>query len=151
MTRILEALATTPSMPMATWADPLPITSSPMFTSNDYRRFLEDVIRDIANQGECVIVGHAAQVILAGRSDTLRVLVTGSPQVRARRIMAGMEVDEKTALKTIERTDNERLDYYHRFYNAGWLTPCTYDLCINTDHLNPKQAAELAVAAATTR
>ncbi|MGI8926838.1 MAG: AAA family ATPase [Tepidiformaceae bacterium] len=151
MTRILEALARNPSMPVAAWADPVPITASPLFTSTDYRKFVESVIRDLAEQGSCVIVGHAAQVILGERLDTLSVLVTGSAAFRARRIMAGMGVDEKAALKTVEKTDHERLDYFRRFYDTGWLTACTYDLCINTDHLNPGQAAQLVEAAAALR
>lgn len=145
LTRILESLARNPSMPVAAWADPIPLSTTPLYTSADYRRFVEDVVRDLAEQGECIIVGHAAQVILRGRLDTVRLLVTGSPDFRARRIMAGMNVDEQTALKTVERTEGERLDWYKRFYETGWLTPWTYDLCINTDHLNPEQAAEVVL------
>ncbi|MCC7366361.1 MAG: cytidylate kinase-like family protein [Dehalococcoidia bacterium] len=151
MTRILESLARNPSMPVAAWADPIPLTTSPLFTSADYRRFVEDVIKDVADRGECIIVGHAAQVILKARFDTLRVLVTGSPQFRARRIMGGMGVDEKTALKTVERTDHERLDYFRRFYDTGWLSPWVYDLCINTDHVNSEQAAEVIAHSASLR
>ncbi|MGH2634140.1 MAG: AAA family ATPase [Tepidiformaceae bacterium] len=151
MTRILESLAKSPSLPMAGWADPVPLTASPLFTSTDYRKFVEQVVLDLAEQGHCVIIGHAAQVILRGRLDTVRVLVTGSRDFRVRRIMAGMGVDEKAALKTVDRTDSERLDYYQRFYDTGWLTPCTYDLCLNTDHLNPEQAGELVTAAAALR
>ncbi len=151
MTRILEALAKNPTMPVAAWADPMPLTTSPLFTSTDYRTFVEDVIRDVAQQGQCVIVGHAAQVILRDRFDTMRALVTGSTQHRARRIMSGMGVDEKTALKTIERTDNERVDYFRRFYETGWLTPSTYDICISTDRFNPAQVADVVVAAARLR
>jgi len=151
MTRILEALASSPSMPIAAWADPVPLTASPLFTSADYRKFVEQVVLDLANQGNCVIIGHASQVILRERLDTVRILVTGSRGFRVRRIMAGMGVDEKAALKTVERTDNERLEYYRRFYDAGWLTPCSYDLCINTDHLNPEQAADLITDACALR
>jgi hypothetical protein len=151
MTRILEALARNPTMPAAAWADPVPLTTSPLFTSTDYRRFIEDVIRDIADHGDCVIVGHGGQVILRDRLDCLRVLITGSPAQRARRIMAAMEVDEKTALKTVERTDSERLDYFNRFYETGWLDPWTYDLCVSTDHINPQQAAGIVISAAQSR
>jgi cytidylate kinase len=105
----------------------------------------------VAEQGECVIVGHAAQVILRGRLDTVRVLVTGSKEFRVRRIMAGMGVDEKGAIKTVERTDNERNDFFRRFYDTGWLLPCTYDLCVNTDHINPRQAADVLASAAASR
>ncbi len=151
LTRVLEALARTPSMPVAAWADPLPLTTSPLFTSTDYRRFVEDVMRDVADQGRCVIVGHASGVILKDRIDTVRVLITGSPQQRARRIMTGMGVDERTALRTVERTDAERVDFFRRFYDSGFLTPCAYDLSINTDHINAVQAARLVVQAAELR
>lgn len=151
MTRILEALARNPTLPVAAWADPVPLSASPLYTSGDYRKFVEQVIRDLADQGDCVMVGHAAQVILRGRLDTVRVLVTGSTDFRARRITAGMGVDEKAALKTVERTDSERLDYFRRFYDTGWLAPCTYDLCVNTDHLNPQQAAGLVVSLCSLR
>ena len=151
MTRLLEALARNPSMPAAGWADPVPIAASPMYTSTDYRRFVEQAIREMADQGEAIIVGHAAQVILRDRFDTVHVLVTGSNAQRARRIKAGMGVDEKEALKIIEKTDHERLDYFRRFYETGWLTPCTYDLCISTDHLNSEQAAELVLRVAELR
>lgn len=151
MTRLLEALARNPSMPVAAWADPVPLSTNPLYTSIDYRRFVEQVIRETAAQGECVIVGHAAQVILRERLDTVRVLVTGSHGYRARRIVAGMGVDDKEASKIIERTDNERIDYFKRFYETGWLKPSTYDLCVNTDHMNPSQAAELIASAATMR
>lgn len=151
MTRVLEALARSPSMPVAAWADPVPLSASPLITSVDYRKFAEQVIRDLGDQGNCVLMGHAAQVILRGRLDTVRVLVTGSHEFRARRIMAGMGVDEKVALKTVERTDSERNDYFRRFYDTGWLLPCTYDLCVNTDHLNPDQAAQLITALCSLR
>jgi cytidylate kinase len=151
LTRFLEALARTPSAPAAAWADPMPLATSPLFTSTDYRQFIEQAIRDLAQEGNCVIVGHAAQVILRKRPDTLKVLVTGSPEVRARRIMAGMGVDEKEALRTVERTDRERLDYFERFYNTGWLDPWTYDLTVSTDQFTPSQAADVICAAARAR
>lgn len=151
MTRLLEALARNPSMPVAAWADPVPLAASPLYTSTDYRHFVEEVIRETADEGECIIVGHAAQVILRDRLDTVRVFVTGSEPHRVRRIKAGMGVDEKEAQKILERTDRERVDFFRRFYEIGWLSPSTYDLCVNTDHLNPEQAAELVAKVAELR
>jgi cytidylate kinase len=148
MTRLLESLARTPSLPVAAWADPIPLSSSPMLTSADYRRFVENVIKDLAGSGDCVIVGHSAQITLKERPDTLRVLVTGSRKYRARRIMAGMGVEEKAALQTADRTDAEREDFFHRFYDAGWLTPWTYDLCINSDQLKLEACVDLITSAA---
>ena len=151
ITRILESLARNPSMPAAAWSDPLPLATSPLTTSTDYRHLVEDVVKDMAEQGECVFLGHASGQILRDRFDTLRVFVCGTAPARARRIMAGMSVDEEMAMKTIKRSDAERDEYFRRFYEAGFSTPWAYDLCINTDHLNPEQAASLVADAASMR
>ncbi len=143
LTRILEALARNPSMPVAAWADPVPLATNPLLTSTEYRRFIEDVIRDLAEQGGAVLMGHGAPMVLQGRSDTLKVLTTGSTEQRAQRIASGMNVDVQTARKTVERTDAERVDYFRRFYNRSWLAAENYDLCLNTDRLTPEEAATL--------
>ena len=148
LTRILEALARNPSMPVAAWADPVPLATSPLLTSTEYRRFIEDVIRDLAEQGEAVLIGHGAPMVLQGRSDTLKVLTSGSVEQRAERIAAGMNVDVGTAQKTVVKTDAERQDYFNRFYNRSWLAVENYDLCLNTDRLTPDQAATLIAQAA---
>ena len=151
LTRILETLARNPSMPEAVWANPTPLAESPLYTSADYRKFIQDVITDIANTGNCVIVGHGGQAVLRGRPDVLRTLITGSPDTRARRLAKGMGIDEKEALKTIQRSDHDRVIYMDRFHNIGWLSPDSYDICVNTDHFNVEQAAEIVVDAAKLR
>ncbi len=151
MTRILEGLARNPGTVAAGWSEPVPVAMNPVFTSADYRAFLERVIRELADRGGSVIVGHASHVILRDRLDTLKVLITGSPDFRGRRIMAAMAVDEKAAMKIIERTDHERIEYFNRAYNVGWLVPSAHDICLNTDHINPQQAAELIVEIARLR
>jgi cytidylate kinase len=151
LTRILETLARNPSMPEAVWANPTPLAESPLYTSTDYRRFIERVIVDIADQGRAIIVGHAGQAVLKGRPDVLRTLISGSVSMRARRIMSAMGIDEKEARKTAQRTDQERIIYLDRFYETSWLGPESYDLCVNTDHLNIEQAADIIEHAARLR
>jgi len=143
LTRILEALARNPSMPVAAWADPVPLASNPLLTSTEYRRFIEDVIRDLADQGEAVLMGHGAPMVLHDRNDTLKVLTTGSLDQRAKRIADGMNADIDVGRRTVEKTDAERQDYFRRFYNRAWLAAENYDLCLNTDRLTADQASSL--------
>jgi cytidylate kinase len=149
MTRLLEALARNPGMPVTAWAEPVPLT--PMATSADYRTFIEAVIKDLADQGNCVIIGHAAHLALRTRFDTLRCFITSSMPFRVRRIVASMGLDQKAALRMAEKTDAERIDYFRRFHDSGWLTPWSYDLCLNTDHLSPHQAADVILKVAEMR
>lgn len=151
LTRFLEALARNPGIPAAAWADPIPLTTTPLYTSEDYRGLIEHVIRDLGTQGNCLIIGHAAQVILKDRADVLRVLITGSMGPRGRRIMQGMGIDEKAAQKTVEKSDAERIDFFRRFYDIRWTDASNYDISISTDHLTATAAASLVVAAARAR
>jgi hypothetical protein len=113
--------------------------------SEHYRSLIRETIEEAAAQGEVVIVAHAASHALAGREGILRVLVTASPDVRARRL--GLEEDE--AAKALRRSDAARADYLRRFYDVEDELPTHYDLVVNTDVLPPEQAASIVAAAAT--
>jgi cytidylate kinase len=148
LTRMMEALARSSAPAAGTgWTEPVNIAGTPLLTSADYRKLVEDVVRDFASQGDVLFLGHGAQFMLHDRTDTFKVLICGSEGPRARRVMTGMNVDEATAKKTVHRTDQERLDFFKTYYRADWLSASAYDLSLNTDRLTPKQAAELVVAA----
>lgn len=141
--RALEHLARRPPEYAEGWAPPVVLRSMPYYTSADYRRFIEEVILDIAREGDAVVIGHGAQLLLADRDDSLRVLITGSLSRRAERLAAeqGSTIEKAKALA--QESDRERVDYFHEFYQSGWLDPQSYDLCINSDHLDAEAAAEL--------
>lgn len=151
-TRILEALARNPAGPASgQWIEPIDMSGTPLLTSADYRDLVAQVVADYARQGDVVFLGHGAQFMLANYPDVVRVLITGSPEARRRRVMTGMACSEEQATEVIQRTDNERSDYFKNFFGADWLVPSTYDLTVNTDHINPAQASQLIVAAARIR
>ena len=112
------------------------------------RELIRQVIVDTAEEGEVVIVSHAASIPLAGRPDVLRVLVTASPEIRARRL-AGLDlVGSDEARRRIASSDAARADYLRRFYGVDEETPTLYDVVVSTDVLRPEQAAAVVVAAA---
>lgn len=150
--RIIEALARNPGTPATgVWMEPLNMGATPLLTSTDYRDLVAQVIDDYANRGNVLLLGHGAQFTLANRVDTLRVFVTGSAEARKRRVMAGMVCSEEQAAEVISRTDSERSSYFKEYFHADWLSASVYDLCVNTDHLNPSQAAELILSAVAAR
>jgi Cytidylate kinase-like family len=104
---------------------------------DDMRALIREAIEEVAARGNVVIVAHAASFALAGREDTLRVLVTASPETRAGRY-AG----------SIKDSDAERADYLRRFYGVEHELPTHYDLVLNTDVVSVEKAAELIALAA---
>lgn len=146
-TRIIEALARNPGSTATTgWMEPINMSGTPLLTSIDYRDLVAQVIEDYATRGNVLFLGHGAQFTLAGRPDTLRVFVTGGINARKRRVMAGMVCSEEQAAEVVSRTDSERSKYFKEYFHHDWLSASHYDICVNTDHLNPSQAAEVILA-----
>lgn len=145
--RMLEDLA--PSATAAAvgmGAFPAPLDDVP--ASDELRAFIRAAIEDVAEEGDAVIVAHAASVALAGRDGALRVLVTASPEVREQRLAAAQGLADGDARKLLRKADANRADYLKRFYGVGEELPTHYDVVLSTDRITPEQAARLVVHAA---
>jgi cytidylate kinase len=119
-----------------------------MPSDEDLRELIRDAIKDVADEKDIVIASHGAAMLLTGRDDTLRVLVTAPQGTRARRIAEARNVDERGAEKLIAGEDAARADYLKRFHNVEREQPIHYDLVVNTDALAPERAADLIALAA---
>lgn len=143
VTRILESLAVAPVVTEGGFVAPaVPRPALPP------SHLIEHVIRETADAGGVVIVAHGASHPLAGRDDVLRVLVTASPEIRARRVAKEQGADEGAASKAVETSDRERAKYLERFYKVREEHPTQYDLTINTDGVPLSTAVALVVSAA---
>ena len=118
-------------------------------TSEAIRSLIRDTIEETANQGNVVIVSHAASLALSDRPNVLRVLVTASVETRARRLSEARAIELRDAQKTIKDADSARANYLRRFYGVGAELPTHYDLVVNTDTISAEKAAELVVQAAS--
>ena len=117
-------------------------------SDEDLRELIRDAIKDLADEKDIVIASHAAAMVLAGRNDTLRVLITAPEKTRVRRIAHARNLDERRAEKVLGDEDASRADYLKRFHNIERELPTHYDVVVNTDGLTPGRAAELIVLAA---
>jgi cytidylate kinase len=118
-------------------------------TSDELRGYIRQAIEETAEQGNAVIVAHAASYALADREDVLRVLVTASPETRAGRVAEVEGLEKSRAERAIKDEDAARADYLKRFHEVGEELPTQYDLVLNTDRLSTEQAATLVSEAAS--
>jgi cytidylate kinase len=116
--------------------------------TDDYRRLIVDVIRETADQGDVVIVAHAASVALADHPGVLRVLVTAPQDVRVREVAAASALDDRAARKLVKDSDAGRASYFKRFHGLDHELPAQYDLVVNTERFTPDAAAALITEAA---
>ena len=108
-----------------------------------YRQAVQQIMQELANQGNVVIIGRAGQMILGGWPEVLHVRVIAPRPLRIERVAERQEISLECALAQIEASDRRRRNYLKRFYNVQWDDPNIYDLVINTAHLAPTAAAQL--------
>lgn len=116
--------------------------------SEDYRQFIEHVVRELGRVGDAVIVGHAGQAILKASPGVLKVLLHGSIDTRAKRLAAAQGTTPAEARKTIENSDQQRRDFFKNAYHMDWLEASPYDVALNTDRLSTQLAVDMIASVA---
>lgn len=106
------------------------------------------VIRDLAEQGACVIVGRCADYILRERTDCMNVFVYADKAFRAERIVKQYGESSVEPEKRLADKDKKRKLNYKYFTEQEWGKRQNYHLCINSGFIGIDQAAELIVKAA---
>lgn len=109
-----------------------------IFQSNDYLsneslfRIQSDVIRKVAAEGSCILVGRCADYILREDPDCIPIFISASWEDRIRRAMEYNHIDEKEAAEFIHKADKSRASYYNYYTDKVWGAAESYDLCINS-------------------
>ncbi len=104
-----------------------------------------DVIRRIAKEGNCVIVGRCADYVLREEPHCLNVFVHANPEFRKERAIKYYGVAAELAEKTIKKQDKRRSDYYEFFTQKRWGDARTYNLTIDSGAFGIEGAAEAIV------
>ena len=116
--------------------------------SLDDRIFLaqSNVIRKIAEEGSCVIVGRCADYVLKERGDVINIFVSASLDYRLQRAIINYGVDKKKAAGIIMKHDKSRGNYYSYHVGEKWTNLNNYDLVVRSDISGIDQAVECICA-----
>jgi len=91
----------------------------------------EQVMREIAEQGNCVIVGRGAPYFLRDRSDVFHVFLYAPRGEKLRRIQEqGRSLQDAEDL--VDTVDRERMLFIKHYFGADWPTRSLYHMMINT-------------------
>jgi cytidylate kinase len=102
-----------------------------------------EIIRQLAEQGPCVIVGRCSDYILKDHPHHLSIFIHAPEDARAERIARYEEIDIKEARSHIGKYDKERKKY-HDYYAAGtWGNAMFYDLTLDSTLLGIPGTASL--------
>jgi cytidylate kinase len=145
-----EESATTSSIP------PLTIPFSGLFSPTvppisasleSYVRMVGLVIRGLAHEGDVLLVGRGAQVLLRNHPGALHFQIVAPLAYRTRVVMERFGLDRRAAQVRVRANDRARFDYVRRYHDVEWLDPTLYHLVINTGRVSIDTAADLIIAA----
>ncbi|MDE6727085.1 MAG: cytidylate kinase-like family protein [Oscillospiraceae bacterium] len=115
------------------------------FTSEENLfNYTAKVIKQLADEKSCIIVGRCADFVLRDRKDTIRVFVWADEEncVKNAAEVKGL-VDRKEALKTITATDRSRAEYYKAHTGKDWNDARNYDICLNSGDLGFEKCVDI--------
>ncbi|MDE6568189.1 MAG: cytidylate kinase-like family protein [Lachnospiraceae bacterium] len=112
--------------------------------SLDDRIFLaqSDVIRKVADEGPCVIVGRCADYVLKERENIVNLFVKASMSFRLERVVKEYGEEEKKAADIILKNDKRRANYYSYHVGEKWTDLSNYDLVIRSDFAGIEQSVK---------
>lgn len=93
----------------------------------------QEVIKALARQGDCVVVGHCADIFLQDLHP-LNLFVYADQESKLARCIRRATGDEspRSILRQMERIDRERRAHRELFSDGTWGQKENYHLCINT-------------------
>lgn len=104
----------------------------------------ERIVRKIADNGSCVIVGRAADYVLRGRKNVVRVFVHAPVEYRVGRVMEVCGDSPSEAKRNIRRSDKARASYYRHISGQRWGDAKNYELSVDSS-VGVEKTAELIV------
>ena len=105
------------------------------------------VVNDLYGQGNVVIIGRGANVILADSPGVLHVGLLAPMEARVETMMAREHLDRDEAQAYLEELDTARSAFFRKFYEAQPNDPNLFHLMLNMGKMQAKTATEMIVHA----
>lgn len=101
----------------------------------------EQLLKDLASQESCIIVGRTGFHIFKDNPNAMRLLIIADPECRVKRLMERQNVDEQGAREIMERADKARENYTKSFAGTSRYDARNYDMVINVSGFTTDQVA----------
>ena len=100
------------------------------------------VVRKLANDGPCVILGRCADYVLEDMPNHFSIFVCANDEYREKR---GKEVYEGKTLKELDAENEKRARYYNYYTGKKWGEASNYDLIVNTSNASLDKIADAII------
>lgn len=106
------------------------------FTSNDNLfNYQARIIRKLAEEESCVIMGRCADYVLKDYPNVISVFVHAPKEYCMEQAAKKHSMSERELERFIEKTDKQRAEYYRYHTGREWTDARNYDLCLDSSKL----------------
>lgn len=111
--------------------------------SDQLYRAQSALIKELANQGPCVIVGRCADYVLRDRDDVLSVFICADNEYRIERLMRVRGMVRDYAENQIKVVDKKRRKYYNKYTGREWDSQLNHHMVLNASLLGADYIVDL--------
>jgi Cytidylate kinase len=101
-----------------------------------------NVIRNVAKEGPCVIVGRCADYVLKDYDNAVNLFIWADMEFRMKRAVSLYGINPAKAEDEIRKTDKRRANYYNYHADEKWGRTENYHLSIKSDYLGIDASTE---------
>lgn len=104
-----------------------------------------NVIRKVASEGPCVIIGRCADYILREKTNVVHVFVWADISSRIKRAVEEYGMAQPKAEENILKVDKKRANYYNYHSDKKWGKADTYHLSIKSNDIGIDNAVKCII------
>lgn len=101
------------------------------------------IILELADKGNCVIIGRCADYILRDRNDCLNVFITSDEAFKTKRVAELYDVSENEAKKMMKDMDKKRKINYNYYTDRKWGDMRNYSMSLSSSALGIDRCVDL--------
>lgn len=101
------------------------------------------VVRQLAEEGPCIIVGRCADYILKNRPGIIKAFIYANFESRKHRIVHVYHEADQLAVDSIKKTDRQRAQYYGFYSGQKFGDPANYTICLDSGALGIAECVRL--------
>ncbi|SDA39959.1 Cytidylate kinase [Lachnospiraceae bacterium G11] len=117
------------------------------FTSADNLfNYQAKIIKELACENSCVIIGRCADYVLRDFDNVLSVFVHAPKDFCMKKAAEKHSMSESDLEKFIAKTDKGRADYYKYHTGREWTDARNYDLCLDSSKLGFERCVDEIIA-----
>mgnify|MGYP000586904326 CR=1 FL=1 len=124
-----------------------PSFGSDLISADNLFRFQSEVIRKLAAEESCVIIGRCADYLLRERENVIRCYIFAPYQARIRNSILTLGLATAEPQRIIEEVDKARAEYYRSHTGCEVNNTRYRDLFLNSNLLGVEGTADLIVDA----